>query len=53
MDLLGEGYRDLDLTAQEKVEYPENPRVEVKGVYVTIHSAAGKRLEILLKWQKN
>ncbi|WP_432667558.1 putative glycoside hydrolase [Wukongibacter baidiensis] len=53
MDLLGEGYKDLDLTAQEKIEYPENPRVEVKGVYVTVHSAAGKRLDNLIELAKN
>jgi hypothetical protein len=29
-------------------EYPENPRVKVKGVYVTGHSAAGARLEQLI-----
>ncbi|MDK2920385.1 MAG: hypothetical protein PWQ37_3118 [Candidatus Petromonas sp.] len=43
MELLGPAYRELDLMPQDKVqEYPSNPRVEVKGVYVTIHSAAGK-----------
>lgn len=30
-------------------EYPENPRVKVKGVYVTGHSAAGARLEQLIE----
>jgi len=52
MELLGEEYRALDLTPQEKVEYPENPRVEVKGVYVTIHSAAGKKLDQLIEMAK-
>lgn len=52
MELLGEAYKDLDLTPQEKVEYPENPRVEVKGVYVTIHSASGKRLDDLIELAK-
>ncbi|SHJ73270.1 putative glycoside hydrolase [Paramaledivibacter caminithermalis] len=52
MELLGEAYKDLDLTLQEKIEYPENPRVEVKGVYVTIHSAAGKRLDELIEMTK-
>lgn len=52
MDLLGEGYRELDLTAQEKIEYPNNPRVEVKGVYLTLHSAAGKKLDQLIEMAK-
>ncbi|MZQ96134.1 MAG: hypothetical protein GT601_00425 [Acidaminobacter sp.] len=30
-------------------EYPENPRVKVKGVYVTGHSAAGAKLEQLIQ----
>lgn len=50
MDLLGEGYRELDLSPQDKVdEYPGNPRVDVKGVYLTVHSAAGKRLDKLIE----
>ncbi len=41
MDLLGEGYKEIDLSPQDKTdEYPGNPRVEVKGIYLTIHSAA-------------
>lgn len=52
MDLLGEGYRDLDFSPHEKIEYPGNPRVEVKGIYVTLHSAAGKRLDQLIELAK-
>lgn len=52
MELLGEAYKDLDLTPQEKMEYPENPRVEVKGVYVTIYSASGKKLDQLIELAK-
>lgn len=52
MELLGEDYKDLDLTPQDKKEYEGNPRVEVKGVYVTIHSAAGKRLDKLIEMAK-
>ena len=41
MDLLGEDYKEIDLSPQDKTdEYPGNPRVEVKGIYLTIHSAA-------------
>jgi len=53
MDLLGEGYRDLDLSPQNKVdEYPSNPRVEVKGIYLTIHSASNalNRLDKLIEF---
>lgn len=52
MELLGEGYRELDLTAHEKIEYPSNPRVEVKGIYLTVHSASGKRLNQLIEMAK-
>ncbi len=53
MDLLGEDYKELDLSPVDKPEeYPGNPRVEVKGVYVTIHSAGGKRLDNLIRLAK-
>ncbi|SKC85711.1 putative glycoside hydrolase [Maledivibacter halophilus] len=52
MELLGEGYKELDLTPQEKQEYEGNPRVEVKGVYVTIHSAGGKKIDKLIEMAK-
>lgn len=48
-DLLGEDLRGLDLSPFEKVEYSDNKRVEVKGIYVTIHSAAGAKLDKLLE----
>ncbi|WP_094756812.1 putative glycoside hydrolase [Caminicella sporogenes] len=53
MELLGEAYRDLDLSPQAKVEeYEGNPRVKVKGVYVTIHSASNSRLDKLIEMAK-
>lgn len=55
MDLLGERYKELDLSPQDKVyEYPGNPRVEVKGIYLTIHSASNAlgRLDKLIKLSK-
>ena len=34
VDLIGEKYRDLDYSPQEKiVEYENNPRVKARGVY--------------------
>ncbi|MBP2026386.1 outer membrane murein-binding lipoprotein Lpp [Acetoanaerobium pronyense] len=48
-DLLGEDLRGLDFSPFHKVEYESNPKVEVKGVYVTIHSAAGAKLNSLLE----
>jgi len=53
MDLLGDAYKELDLSPQRKAdEYPGNPRVEVKGVYVTIHTAANalNRLDKLIEF---
>ncbi len=48
-ELLGEALRELDFSPQPKVdEYPGNPRVKVKGIYVTIYSAGGKRLDQLI-----
>ncbi|NLM44901.1 MAG: SH3 domain-containing protein [Clostridiales bacterium] len=53
VDLIGEKYRDLDYSPQEKiVEYENNPRVKVRGVYVTIWSAAGSRLDSLIEMSK-
>jgi hypothetical protein len=48
--LLDENLRDLDFSPQEKAKgYPENPRVKVKGIYVTIYSAGGQRLDQLIE----
>jgi len=52
-ELLSEGYRNLDFSPQKKAEeYPENPRVEVKGVYLTVYSASGSRLDSLIETTK-
>lgn len=57
IDLLGEEYRELDFSPQNKVvgDYPGNPRVEVKGIYLTIHSAANAlgRLDKLIQLAKD
>jgi len=52
-ELLDEEYRNLDYSPQNKVdEYPDNPRVKVKGIYLTIHSAGGSRLDSLIEMAK-
>jgi len=49
-ELLDETLRELDYSPQPKVdEYPGNPRVKAKGVYVTIYSAGGQRLDQLIE----
>ncbi len=52
-ELLGEALRKLDFSPQQKTyEYPGNPRVEVKGIYVTIYSASNWRLDELIEMTK-
>lgn len=36
-------YANLDYQPREKVEYPGNPRREVRGLYVTLHSASSSQ----------
>ncbi len=49
-ELLNETLRHLDYSPQPKVdEYPDNPRVKAKGIYVTIYSAGGQRLDKLIE----
>ncbi len=49
-ELLDETLRELDYSPQQKVdEYPGNPRVKVKGIYVTIYSAGGQRIDQLIE----
>ncbi|QXM07199.1 putative glycoside hydrolase [Crassaminicella indica] len=49
-ELLDESLKILDFSPQEKVdEYKNNPRVKVKGVYMTEHSFIGQGFERLLK----
>ncbi len=53
-DLLTGNLKNLDLSPFEKaIEYEGNPKVKVKGVYVTIHSAAGANLEKLIQLAEN
>lgn len=53
IELLDESLRVLDFSPQNKTkEYPNNPRVKVKGVYVTEHSFVGEGFERLLKLAK-
>ena len=42
-ELLGENLRGLDFSPFEKIEYKDNKKVLVKGIYVTVHSAAGAK----------
>jgi len=50
MELLSESLRVLDFSPQNKVkEYANNPRVKVKGVYMTQHSFIGAKFDKLLK----
>lgn len=47
-------YSKMDLTPQNKVTtgYDTNPRVKAKGIYVTIYSASGKKLDQLIEMTK-
>lgn len=52
-DLMDESLRNLDLTPQVKtLNYPNNPKVEVKGIYLTVYSASGARLDKLIEMSK-
>ena len=52
-DLIDESLRNIDLTPQSKtLDYPNNPRVEVKGIYLTVYSASGARLDKLIEMSK-
>jgi hypothetical protein len=52
-ELLSESLRNLDLSPQDKTSgYPDNPRVEVKGIYLTLYSASGERLDKLIEMTK-
>lgn len=53
MELLDESLKNLDLSPQNKTfEYASNPRVEVKGIYLTLYSASGERLDKLIEMTK-
>ncbi len=52
VELLRENLKNLDYSPQMKIEYPNNPRVEVKGIYLTIYSAGGARLDKLIEMSK-
>ncbi len=52
-DLLDETYKRLDFSPQKKVtEYPNNPRVKARGIYLTIYSASGNRVDSLIEVAK-
>jgi len=52
-ELLSESLRKLDFSPQKKTfEYPGNPRVEVKGIYLTLYSASNDRLDKLIEMTK-
>ncbi len=53
-DLLSEDLRNLDFSPQEKVtEHPGNPRVKVRGAYMTIYSASGTRLDRMIEMTRD
>ncbi len=53
MELISEKFRDMDYSPQEKiVNYFENPREKVRGIYVTIFSAGSKRIDELIEMSK-
>jgi hypothetical protein len=52
-DLLTEKYSSLDFTPYPKVvNYPGNSRQKVKGIYMTLYSASGERLNKLIDMTK-
>lgn len=52
-EMLKEKYSSLDYESYPKAkEYPGNPRVKVKGVYVTLYSASGEKLNKLIAMTK-
>lgn len=52
-ELLDESLRNLDFSPQNKVhEYPNNKKVEAKGIYLTIYSASNSRLDYLIELSK-
>jgi hypothetical protein len=53
VELLDESLRNLDFSPQDKAyEYPNNPRKEARGVYVTIYSASNSRIDELIEMAK-
>lgn len=52
-ELLSEALKKLDFSPQDKTyEYPGNPRVEAKGIYLTLYSASNDRLDKLIEMTK-
>lgn len=52
-ELLNETLRKLDFSPQDKTwEYPGNPRVEARGIYLTKYSASNDRLDKLIEMTK-
>lgn len=53
VELLSENLRKLDFSPQKKTyEYPGNPRVQARGIYLTIYSASNARLDRLIEMTK-
>lgn len=52
-ELLSDDLKNLDFSPQKKVaEYPNNPRVKVKGIYLTLYSASNNRIDELIEMAK-
>lgn len=52
-ELLNPKFKDLDYSSYEKKDYKNNPKVKVKGIYVTLYSAGGERLNSLIEMTKH
>lgn len=50
--LFHSSFRNLDYDKYEKLEYPNNPKVKVKGIYLTVYSAGGQKLDSLIEMTK-
>ena len=50
--LINEKYKSLDYSSYPKTEFPNNPKVKVKGVYVNIYTASGKKLDSFIEMTK-
>lgn len=51
-NLILEKYKNLDYSPIKKTQYPNNPKVKVKGIYLTTYSAGGKKLDELIELTK-
>lgn len=43
---------DVDFTPVVKKEYPNNPKIDVRGIYLTVNTASSKRVDELIEFAK-